>query len=119
MEELFIAVLSEAVDFIVEAAGALIAGAAVAYFAYKVHETITESNIAEHIRQAIQSKANEKIKKKLGGHILATIKAKKENIAEISISNFGNDAPVMDLKIESDGGIDSSVKAGMKIKMAV
>ena len=117
MEEFLFDLLCEAADVAIDAIGALVAGAAVAYVAYKVTEKITESNIVEHILKAIRQRAKDEVKKKLGELINATIKAKKDNIVTISISNLGDDKPIMDLKLASDGGIDSSIRPGMKFKL--
>lgn len=117
MEEFLFDLFCEAADVAIDAIGALVAGAAVAYVAYKVTEKITESNIVEHILKAIRQKAKDEVKKKLGEFVNATIKENKDNIVTISISSLDDNKPIMDLKLESDGGIDSSIRPGRKFKL--
>jgi len=117
MEEFLFEFLREAADVAIEAIGALVAGAAVAYFAYKVTEKITESNIVEHIRKAVRQEAKDEVKKKLGEHIMATIKDKNSNVVTVSISTLDDNKPIAEVKIESDAGIDSSIRTGKKFKI--
>lgn len=116
MEEL---ILEYAWD-ILSGVGAALFGAAAVFLAYKVSEKITQSNLIDIIRQAIQRKKTDIVKNALGKAVDTYIKEVKPN--EITLSVLISECKELegqDIKIESSKGVDSSITQGMKVKFTL
>ena len=95
-------------------------GAGVALVVYKVAEKITDLNLVECIRQAFRKKNEQLLRKAMGTALIAYIKEAKPN--EISLSVLQAECKELEkqeIRLESSKGVETSLKAGMKIQFTI
>lgn len=70
-------------ETLIELAIGAIAGAVTAYFAYKVYETISQSNLMRIVREALKNSADQTAKKIMGDALKVVVKEKRGNVIKI------------------------------------
>ena len=120
MIDLLIGLVLDNADEIIDFGAELLGLGAAAFIVYKVSDKITEENLPEFVRQALQRKHETIAKKTIEIFVQAVVEENKGNEISLSILEAGcSDLKGEKIKIGSSKGIDSSLKTGDKLEFTI